>query len=119
MILRKQEIDLQFLGTQVLDLCPANTSNDFVEGYLNFVACFFEALDYCSEPFLIDLNPHIYEVDLSMALSDAMEELEKLTIRSSQNYSEDYWPGIDLATKNSYEILDLAYVRPSKNQNAA
>lgn len=111
-IIKKEAISLQYLGTQVLDKCPVSAAQNFVEGYLSFVTVFFETLDYGS--YIYNVEELSYEADLKIILNITLEKLEE-----EKNHSEDFWNGVVLATEYSLQIIKLAYNSEAPYSEAA
>jgi len=116
MILRKKEINLQFLGVQVLDLCPDYETNEFVDGYLHFVNVFFEELHYCSEAFhRLDDG---YDVDLQLTMEMTLENLDLATAKLRNDQKEAFWLGVLSASEYSQRTLQFAFEVQPRNKAA-
>ena len=116
MILRKKEINLQFLGVQVLDLCPDDETIEFVDGYLHFVSAFFEELHYSSEAFhRLDDG---YDVDLDLTLEMTLENLDLIITKLRNDQKEAFWLGVLKASEYSQRTLQFAFEIQPHNKAA-
>ena len=51
MRIKKDPINFEFLSLEIIANCPSNESEEFVEGYLQFVITLFDKLDCLSDIF--------------------------------------------------------------------
>jgi hypothetical protein len=116
MIIRRKEINIQFLALQVLETCPREKGTDFITGYTAFVECFFQDLDFCSDAFT-DGNGN-FEVDLYVVIDLSLETLQSFFNQLPLEQRKNYWLGVTSAVKNSESILKFAFEVFTTNEAA-
>lgn len=116
MTLRKNEINLQFLGVQLIDACPADATPAFQNGFMDFLQEFFLTLDACSMPFA---NPDgTHDVDLAYVYESTFDGLDFEANKQSQEQRKEYWQGVMAASPLADQALKLAYECPCDSEAA-
>lgn len=111
MIIKKDSEDFQRLSLEVLDECPENESNEFIEGYIEFVEIIFEELEGFSTA-LWNYSEGTCEIDFKLLYSEANKTIAK---RSS---SIEFLRGARLAEKETLEAMIFAFKYEPKHQAA-
>ena len=107
MNLRKKEINLQYLGLEVLDLCPMDKSINFETGFIEFVHCFFLDINSCSEPFANFDGSH--DVDLQVVFDLTFDTLNFFANKIPIEERKEYWTGVMEAASSSERTLKFAF----------
>ncbi len=116
MNLRKNEIKLQFLGTQVINDCPFNTSRAFQNGFLDFLQTYILHLECCSAPFANSDGSH--DVDMQLVVKYSFEVLDVLISKQPLEEVKDYWLGVMTAAPLAESKLKFAFECPCGSQAA-
>ena len=107
MIIRRKEINIQYLALQVLNTCPRDQGPDFISGFTAFVECFFQDLDFCSDAFTNkDGN---FEVDIVVVMDLSLGTLQAYFNKLPMEQRKNYWLGVISAVKQSEGILKFAF----------
>ena len=101
---------------QVLECCPHNKGFDYASGYVAFVECFFQDLDFCSDAFT-DRKGH-FEVDLSVVMELSLKTLQKSFNQLPADQRKNYWLGISAGAEVSENVLKLAFEITTTNEAA-
>lgn len=107
MIIRRKEINIQYLAVQVLETCPSDKGFDFASGFVAFVECFFQDLDFCSDAFT-NKDGH-FEVDLSVIMELSLKTLQTDYNKLPAHQRKKYWQGISAGSEASEKILKFAF----------
>ena len=116
MIIRRKEIEIQFLALQTLKLCPSSQGAEFNAGFSAFVECFFQDLDYCSDAFT-DRNGH-FDVELSVVLDLSLGTVESFLKRMPLEQRKNYWLGVMASVEASEQTLKFAFEVVATNEAA-
>ena len=116
MIIRRKEINIQYLALQVLNSCPRDKGTDFINGFTAFVECFFQDLDFCSDAFT-DREGH-FEVDLYVVIDLSLGTLQSFFNQLPLEQRKNYWLGVTSSVKNSVSILKFAFEVVTTNEAA-
>jgi len=113
MNIRKNNLDLQFLGSQVFLEHPEDFTQIFHNGFSEFVRCFFLDVNSCSEPFR---NPDgSFEVDLQVVLVLTLETMSYFSNQLPVEKRKEYWLGAMEALTLSERTLRFAFEIHPKN----
>lgn len=116
MILRKNEINLQFIGTQLIDDCPLDASAAFQNGFLDFLQAFFQNLDCCSAPFG---NPDgSYDVDMNVVLDFTFDWVEDTASKQPLDQVQEFWLGVMAAVPLADKKIKFAFECPCESEAA-
>lgn len=107
------EKKLQNLALQVISDCPAYQSNQFQDGFIDFIEYFFEGLESITNILFLPQNGGA-QVDINYEFEDTLKYLE----RNYKGSSSTYWQGVDTAMSISNQALTFAFETIPKNTAA-
>jgi hypothetical protein len=107
MIIRRKEINIQFLALQALKTCPRDQGAAFTSGFVAFIECFFQDLDFCSDAFT-DRDGK-FEVDLYVVMDLSLGTLQSFFNQLPLEQRKKYWMGVSSAVENAEKILKFAF----------
>lgn len=114
--IRKNEINLQFVGTQLIEYCPVESSSAFQNGFMDFIQEFFLTVDACSIPFA---NPDgSYDVDLDYVYKSTFDCIDYKAARQPQEQHKEYWLGVMTASPLAERAIKLAYIYTCESEAA-
>lgn len=116
MIIRRQEINIQYLALQVLNTCPRDQGPDFILGFTSFTECFFQDLDFCSDAFTN--RDGTFEVDIVVVMDLSLGTLQSFFNKLPLEHRKNYWLGVIAAAKKSEEMLKFAFEVKTTNEAA-
>ncbi|WP_408097580.1 hypothetical protein ACJVC5_01335 [Peredibacter sp. HCB2-198] len=102
MIIKKDSEDFKRLALEILDECPTNESNEFVDGYIDFVDIIFEELEAFSNV-LWNYSAGTCEIDFELLFNEA----NKMIARKSP--STEFLKGARLAEKETLAAMIFAF----------
>jgi hypothetical protein len=112
MIIRSNEISIQYLALQVLETCPRDRGVAFTSGFTAFVECFFEDLDAFNN------KEGSFEVDLNVVMEHTLSGLQSFFNNLPLEQRKNYWLGISAGAECSESILKFAFEVNTTNEAA-
>lgn len=104
--IKLDEIDFQFIGAEVLNLCPQNKGLHFTDGYLFYVQEFFDSLSLLA-PFF-QIRDKYSDLPLDFFINEPLDNLEKETNNLSNAQKREFLEGFNLGMDNSCKAIQLA-----------
>lgn len=111
MIIKKDSEDFQRLSLEILDECPEDESNEFINGYIEFVETIFLDLEGFSTV-LWNYREGTCEIDFELLYDEANKTVTK------KSSSMEFLRGARLAEKKTLEAMIFAFKWEPKHQAA-
>ncbi len=107
MIIKRHEFDIKALAQEVMRKCPEQESSEFKHGYMSFVMCFFQDLDFCTDAFRDSCGE--FEAELEVLLQITLNSQATISNKFPLKQRSLYSRGVKSAAESSSALMKFAF----------